>query len=906
MSVTTKRDGKARPWASEGDEEALSKSDKHPTDKPPKKRILEDGCYLIRYEPVDPSHDTLFFEGTARVLRVGSDGQRARDSEDAIIKAGADLYSRPACCADLVEPDHKEMKKKDPRISGWTNPEDKDDGKVPIFKRSLYRYYLQVTDVLEGVPKKENEEDEENVTVRFLVYEFRQDTAWPNPGKVSVCLEKVSAIGNHNQYLAGNVVDEDSGQTLGALTMCRVSKYLRRATVFIHAAKGVNVLPGDRSQGQLDGDPTAVNSFIASTDHRNFKWQKAFDEAGWKLNLEDGTQLEPPEDLPPATSPPVEELTGPVEQKTDSPKWSTGALRQALHKIRVDRIVKSAGSRMAENQLTKLEQMSLAEIKLQFPEIAKAEDPLDKEWQYDLLCVQGLEEFDRGVMFDTYSSDSEELPREGAAIAAEWVFGSDADRLNKEKTPNDVKAKAAQKVNVEQIRIRWGDAAGNEAAHIRPAKLQNVPRAYFRVAVHEIGHAMGLDHNYQDDGFMNTTDTIAQEELTAENDALMASLLARQQSQLQAPITTQTLTGAARTTAMKLVGLPPAQAMKLVGLPAAMASAKIANDKLAGTDPFPGCIEWHFHPDDLNRLRFGPDVTIRPGTTSDSFGPLFGDQPPARADGLDLEASALLETVPFGAPVRVRLRIKNTSNQQQKVPSSLSLKMGVVDGRVVGPDGNERTFWPLKKWEDSDASAVLVPGETMTYAMTLLRGAQKSLFPMPGNHRIRANVAWDVEGNSVYLDSEATVTVTPPVDDNHRAAALKIISTPDTLLSLAIGGDQFKEGNKAIEAAMGNPVLKPHFAIVQARLFLVGTDPTDPVKGCNLMEDSMVVSFDEIDSASKLLEKRYPYPKQNVEVAEFKAAVAVLTQKIDQFVADGSIEDSRAEFVKMRLKKICP
>jgi hypothetical protein len=539
--------------------------------------------------------------------------------------------------------------------------------------------------------------------------------------------------------------------------------------------------------------------------------------------------------------------------------------------------------------------MSLAEIRLQFPEIAKAEDPLDKEWQFDLLCVPTIDGFDRGVMFDTYSSDSEELPREGAAVAAGWVFGSDADRILEQKTPDSAKAKEAHEVNAEQIRIRWGDAAGNKAARIPPEQLQNVDRAYFRVAVHEIGHAMGLDHNYQDDGFMNTTDAIAQEELTAENDALMANLLAHQQSQLQAPSTTQRLTGAARTAAMKLVGLP-----------AAKASVTIANDKLAGTEPFPGCIEWHFHPDDLNRLRFGPDVTIRPGTTSDSFGPLFGDQPSVRAQGLDFEASPLLETVPFGAPVRVRLRIKNTSNQQQSVPSSLSLKMGVVDGRVVGPDGNERTFWPLKKWEDSDASAVLVPGETMTYAMTLLRGAQKALFPMPGNHRVKVKVSWDIKGSSVYLESEARVSVTPPVDDNHRAAALKIISTPDTLLSLAIGGNQFKEGNKAIEMAVGNPVLKPHFAILQAKLYLAGTDPTDPVSGCNLMKDSMMVSFDEIESASELLEKRYPYPAQNVEVTELKAAVAVLNQKINQFVADGSIEDSRAEFVRMRLRSICP
>jgi len=32
------------------------------------KPVLEDGCYLIRYEPAEPIADVLFFEGTARIM----------------------------------------------------------------------------------------------------------------------------------------------------------------------------------------------------------------------------------------------------------------------------------------------------------------------------------------------------------------------------------------------------------------------------------------------------------------------------------------------------------------------------------------------------------------------------------------------------------------------------------------------------------------------------------------------------------------------------------------------------------------------------------------------------------------------------------------------------------------------
>lgn len=59
--------------------------------------------------------------------------------------------------------------------------------------------------------------------------------------------------------------------------------------------------------------------------------------------------------------------------------------------------------------------------------------------------------------------------------------------------------------------------------------------------------------------------------------------------------------------------------------------------------------------------------------------------------------------------------------------------------------------------------------------------------------------------------------VTSAVDQAHAEAALKVLSTPDTLLSLAIGGDHLYEGMAAIDAAIANPVLRPHFAYIEAK-----------------------------------------------------------------------------------------
>src|SRR5207237_7343503 len=159
---------------------------------------------------------------------------------------------------------------------------------------------------------------------------------------------------------------------------------------------------------------------------------------------------------------------------------------------------------------------------------------------------------------------------------------------------------------------------------------------------------------------------------------------------------------------------------------------------------------------------------------------------------------------------------------------------------------NLRTFWPLKKCVEDDETKTLPDNGSLSHSITLLRGSQKALFPMAGIHQIRVTAIWQRDGKRVFAEGRTSVQITPAADDLHRAAAFKILATPDTLLSLAIGGDHLVEGNNAVRAAIGNPILRRHFAVVEAKR-LLSRDPegTDPItkeapryaEACKLVDD---------------------------------------------------------------------
>ncbi len=648
---------------------------------PVRRKSLRGGCYLMRYTPIQRAGalQSLHYDGTLRVERLSPTNVTASGDlyvhQPLKIWPGSFLLGPPGAIKP-AEPN--------PALG------------IPIFARKNYRYYMRVTQILEGSTFLNS------FVLGFELHRFNHTTkAWTVEGPYTarmVWSAPPPGYPSFGNYLHGEVKPA-AGPAAGRLTIGWISKYVRKATLEI-----------DR-----------VNASEAPLDNgAGIDWRDVYKAIGWDVTIDESDAD-------------VAEPSGEF--------WSDAEMHAAM--------------------------------------LARRDSAdLDREWRYHLICVRRLDSTERGIMYDAYGGDSNNIPREGAGLSSHWTI-PDTDM--------------------------WGKVRGQRFG------LARAP--YFRTGVHEIGHAMGLYHNAVDNGFMHTTPDIA--------------------------------AGAA----------PPVQ--------------------------FPDNILWAFSPDDLKRLRHLPDIWVRPGGIS--FGAAYGTAPISptdsveEAEGLTLTVTPLLEAVPIGAPVRVDFTITNDTAQALPIPASLSMKAGAVRGRVVDPSGVVRTFWPLVRCIEQEEIGELGPGESVTDSVTILRGAEGALFAAPGAYRVFVDLEWSLGEATIRLSGDAPVMVTSAVDEGHATAALRVLTSPDALLTLVLGGDHLEDGIEAIDAALKNDVLAPHYAYIEAKRIgkRFGDRKADVKRAAELLSEDTVMSSREARKAVDLLETN----KTVARTGRNKDLIGVLTDR---------------------------
>jgi len=404
----------------------------------------------------------------------------------------------------------------------------------------------------------------------------------------------------------------------------------------------------------------------------------------------------------------------------------------------------------------------------------RSENETKTDWCYHLLCVPKIVG-NYGLMFDDVNTDFQfnELPREAAAVSSHIEYPD---------TP------------------KWGTARGKRCGEAL------IP--YFRTALHEIGHAMGLLHDHQNNARRIMTETTVLDEDSA------------------------------------------AEPGKTV----------------------PERILFSFTEADAKRLRHMPDIWVRPGgmpfdeaSFPYSDAPISAGDGLVEADALRLEVFPLLKEVPFGAPVRINYRLANTSCAKINLPGDLSLKSGCVRGKVTGPDQVERGFRSIFKCMDPLDShgapgGCLAPGKSALDSMTLLRGRGGALFPSQGDYVVAIEVSWrDREGKRTGCVGKTSVKITPA---SRADTARKLCADPRTLIAVAIRGDHFKD---SIKPGLDDPELRPHYVLTEAkrlaRRFFGRAAELE--QACELLLDNPVMSSAEIDWIAKAIEDSHTNARQN-------------------------------------------
>jgi len=308
-------------------------------------------------------------------------------------------------------------------------------------------------------------------------------------------------------------------------------------------------------------------------------------------------------------------------------------------------------------------------------------------WTYHLLCVPEIEGGNLGLMFDPGANDSRDIPREGAAISA---------------------------------RVKVELEGKNKGLY------QQFKDLYFRTAVHEIGHAMGLRHG--DDGIMAETDN---------NVAANVNNFSR---------------------------FSEGDKIRLIHLPDICVR--------------PGGIPFGF---EYTTSRIGfHETTYRSRGFSLKVSPLHSIVPLGAPVRLEIQ---MVADAGYGLPRDIRLGsgfVRGEVIDPKGVPRTFaSIKSCSEKNCALNSSGCTDPGWSAKE----DANQRLS-------GLTLLRGPEGFLFAESGQYRIRVFVEWRDEGKlqSASAETDIFIKAIDLADEKHASLVTEVLRTPDLLYAIALPG----------------------------------------------------------------------------------------------------------------------
>lgn len=348
---------------------------------------------------------------------------------------------------------------------------------------------------------------------------------------------------------------------------------------------------------------------------------------------------------------------------------------------------------------------------------------LDKEWRAHLLIVPSTMGSGRGVMYDSI-----DIPREGAA-----AFSDDG-------YPTTESA--------------WFGTSANQQA-------RNVPRAFMRTALHEIGHVFNLIHQFfpgeggSDNSIMTTTPEVA--------------------DILQGPAT----------------GSP--------GI-------------------FPDNIDLSFNPHCRHDMIHFPDIVVRPGGIAFLGGSHAGSGIPeadfdALAGSLELRMELVSHRLLLGEPLRVKWTVTNKSNSSLKVPNDIHPKGQHAFLNVLNPQGQLRIAPSFVIATEHLHMIDLNPGASLKGETRLFWSTNGFAFEKPGRHVVNLEIIWDMGMETYGLKAADEVWVDYPITARNNDMAATLFN-PEVGMYVALGGgahfsgalDRFKRAmDMTTEAADDGP-----------------------------------------------------------------------------------------------------